>query len=485
MLDTKAAQDLAGRGLLIGDRRVVAPSEGHFVHHNATSTKPQFEIPMAGAAEVDEAVQAARTALPAWRDMPAIQRQQLMMGLADLLDKHATEVGGLAALETGIPISQGPSWVQFTGVWTRYYAGWIDKLDGQYVPVHMGQGLDYTIPEPYGVIAVIPPFNGPIGSMGQKVAPALAAGNTVVIKPPELSSLAVLRWGELALEAGFAPGVVNVIPGGGVAGDALVSHPGIDKITFTGGTETAKRIMASAAPNLTPVTFELGGKSPNIVFPDADLDIAVPVSLDMSVMLFSGQVCLAPTRMFVHDDIYNEMCERIEAHVSAIAQGDPADPATTMGPMVSAAHHARVLSIIERARRDGEGEVLVGGGHVDGEGCFIQPTVFKDVNPNSPLAREEIFGPVLSMMRFSDEDEVIALANDSEFGLAAWLQTTDLSTAHRVARRLDSGYVNVNGFAGLAPNMPFGGNKASGFGREGGKAGIDEFLTTKNVYIAL
>jgi aldehyde dehydrogenase (NAD+) len=485
MLSTAGAQKLADRGLLIGDGRVAATSEGRYLHHNATTTQPQFEIPLAGRLEVEQAIGAARQALPGWQAMPVVRRQQIMMRLADLLDEHAAEIGDLAALETGIPVSQGPTWAQFAGVWTRYYAGWMDKLDGQYVPVHMGEGLDYTIPEPYGVVAVIPPFNGPIGSMGQKVAPALAAGNTVVIKPPELSSLAVLRWGELALEAGFPAGVVNVIPGGRAAGDALVSHPGIDKITFTGGTDTARKIMAAAAANLTPATFELGGKSPNIVFPDANLDIAVPVSLDMSVMLFSGQVCLAPTRMYVHDEIYDDMCERIKAHVAAIAQGDPADPATTMGPMVSSEHHARVMSILERAQRDHEGRILTGGRRGDREGCFIQPTVFTDVDPDSPLAREEIFGPVLSMMRFTDENDAIAMANDSEFGLAAWLQTSDLSTAHRVARRLNSGYVNINGFAGLAPNMPFGGNRASGFGREGGKAGIDEFLTIKNVYIAL
>jgi aldehyde dehydrogenase (NAD+) len=480
----QAAQAVAGRGNLVGNGRISSTSEGNYVHVNAYSREEQFDLPMAGRFEVEQAVGAAKEAFPAWRDMPALQRQGLMMRLADLLDEHAAEIGSLTAVESSTPILQGPAWVSFAAIWTRYYAGWIDKIDGLSVPVYLGRGIDYTIPEPYGVIAVIPPFNGPIGSMGLKVAPALAAGNTVVIKPPELSSLAVLRWGELALEAGFPPGVVNVVPGGGVAGEALVSHPDVAKITFTGGNETARSIMRSAATSLTPLTFELGGKSANIVFQDADLDIAVPVSLDMSVLLFSGQVCLAPTRMYVHDTIYDEMLERITAHLAAVQQGDPFDESTTMGPMVSAGHHERVLSIIERAERDHEGTLHTGGSAGEG-GYFIRPTVFSDVDPDSPLAREEIFGPVLSMMRFSDEEQAIELANDSAFGLSAWVQTRDLGTAHRVAQRLEAGYVNINGFAGLAPNMPFGGNKQSGFGREGGRAGLDEFLQTKNVYIAL
>lgn len=480
--------ELSSRGHIIGNDRISETQGGVFDHVNGYTGQIQFQVPLASPTEVERAVAAARTAANNWRRYPLIERQRLLFRLADLLEMHAEEFGTITALETGVPIAQGPSWAAFAALWTRYYAGWVDKIEGQVVPVFPHSGFDYTLPEPYGVIAAIPPFNGPLGSMGQKVAPALAAGNTVVVKPPELSPFAVLRWGELALEAGFPPGVINVIPGSAAAGDALVRHPDLDKITFTGGGETARRILESAAKNLTPATLELGGKSANIVFPDADLDLSIPMSLDMSVIVFSGQVCLAPTRMYVHDDIYDEVLDRIRTYIDATIIGNPMDKATTMGHLISERQLDRVMQHIDRAKMEDSGSLFMGGERCSGDlssGFFVAPTVFTDVDPESALATEEVFGPVLSIMRFQNESEVIEQANRTDYGLAAYVQTRDLARAHRVAAELNAGYVNVNGFAGLAPSMPFGGNKDSGYGREGGKQGLDEFLQIKNVYVTL
>ncbi len=368
--------------------------------------------------------------------------------------------------------------------WVRYYAGWCDKLDGELLPG--SAGLSYVRPEPYGVIAAIPPWNGSMMGMGQKVAPALAAGNSVVVKAPEIAPFGMLRFAELALEAGVPRGVLNVVVGDAGAGEALVRHAGVDKITFTGGTATGRRVMAAAAENITPVTLELGGKSANIVFPDADLDAASSMAAMLGVGLLSGQGCALPTRLYVHEDVYDAVATQVVATVEALAVGDPLDAAVLVGPVVHEPALERILGVIERARSDGA-NLLCGGIRAGGalaDGYFIAPTVFGDVEHGSDLARHEVFGPVLAILRFSDEDEVVAKANDSTFGLAAYVHSRDVSRIQRIAHQLEAGTVTVNGFPAMSPSAPFGGYKQSGFGREGGRAGIDEFLRSKSVYIA-
>jgi aldehyde dehydrogenase (NAD+) len=390
----------------------------------------------------------------------------------------------LAALDNGTPVSaMNPG--AYTAAWVRYYAGWCDKLDDEVHEVHpSGGGREYVRLEPYGVIAAIPPWNGSMMGMGQKCGPALAAGNAVVAKPPEIAPFGMLRFAELALEAGLPPGVLNVVTGGPEAGAALVSHPGVDKISFTGGTTTARTLMQLAAANLTPLTFELGGKSANIIFPDADVHAAVAMAAYAGPTLLSGQGCALPTRLYVHDDVYDGVISELVATVDAAKVGDPLDPATMVGPVVTEAAMERILGVIERAKSDGA-TLLCGGNRLGGplaQGWFIAPTVFGDVDHDSDLARHEVFGPVLAVLRFHDEDEVLAKANDSDLGLSAYVHTRDARRIARFIDQLEVGTVAVNGMSGGSPTMPFGGVKDSGFGREGGRAGIEEMFVRKAVF---
>jgi aldehyde dehydrogenase (NAD+) len=478
-----AIASIAEQGFVIGADRVAATSGDVYVHHDPTTGRPQAEVRLGTAADITAAVDAARDALPAWRAMPPDERARILFRLSDLLDEHRDEAGGIWALEAGMPVSIMDAG-SYTAGWTRYYAGWIDKLEGRVIPLN-GPGLDYTLPEPYGVVGVIPPWNGSMMGMGQKAAPALAAGNTVVAKPPELAPFGAYRFAELALAAGLPPGVLNVVAGGAAAGEALVRDPRVAKVSFTGGGPTAVKVMEAAAGTLTPLALELGGKSANIVFADANLDVAVPASAYGFVAL-SGQGCALPTRLFVQSSVYDEVIDRLVEAVRHVPIGDPLERTTLVGPVINAAACRRILGVVDDARRAGAGTVLAGGGRVGGDlaaGYFVEPTVFGDVDHTSRLAREEIFGPVLSVFRFEDEDEVVTKANDSDYGLGAHLHTRDLARAHRMARRLDVGFVAVNGGAGLSPSAPFGGVKRSGFGREGGREGIDEYLRTKNVYL--
>ena len=418
-----------------------------------------------------------------WQSIPMSERTAILLRLADLLHEHDDEASAINALDNGTPVGAMRSGA-YTSQWTRDYAGWIDKLDGEVVPVSGSDGLDVVLPEPYGVVGAIVPWNGPMMGMGQKAVPALVAGNTVVVKPPEIAPFGALRFAELALEAGLPPGALNVVVGGAAAGDVLVRHPGVDKISFTGGCATARLVMAAAAETLTPLTFELGGKSANIVFADADLDTASSVAAMLGTVLLSGQGCALPTLPLRAGRRLRRSCRRVVAQVEAVPVGDPLDPAVLMGPVVSERACTRILGVIRRAVDEGAGTLLTGGDRLDGalaEGYFIAPTVFGDVDHDSSLAREEIFGPVLSIMRFRDEEEVVAKANDSPFGLSAYLHTRDSARAHRVARRLEVGTVIVNAFPAMSPGAPFGGVKQSGFGREGGRAGIEEFVRRKNV----
>jgi aldehyde dehydrogenase (NAD+) len=478
--------DMAAKGLLIGGDRLAQSTGGRYAHHNPTNGQIQAEVPMAGAADVDQAVAAARAALPAWRAMPTDRRARIPHRLADLLEEHSERSGVVSALENGNPVAGlGPG--AYTALWTRYFAGWCDKVEGTVVPTYPVQGLDYILSEPWGVAGVMVPWNGPMMGMGQKAVPAMAAGNTVVAKPPELAPFGAYLFAELALEAGVPPGVLNVVAGGAEAGEALVRHPGVDKVSFTGGGVVARRVMTLAAETLKPVALELGGKSANLIFDDANLDFAVPMAAALGVQLLSGQGCALPTRLYVQDGVYDEVISRLVPMVRHFRVGDPLDPKTQMGPVITEHAADRILGMVERARGDGA-ELLTGGERLGGDlapGYFLAPTVLTNVEHGSEIAREEVFGPVLSVLRFFDEDEVVAKANDSRYGLAAYVHTRDLARAHRLAHTIDAGSISVNGMSGMSPTAPFGGYKQSGFGREGGRAGIEEWLRPKNVFISL
>jgi aldehyde dehydrogenase (NAD+) len=478
---------LPSGALLIGDERLDEASGGWYDHVNPTTGLVQKRIPIAGTSEVDLAVGVARRAFPAWRAMEPNVRRNLLLDLADMSLAKGADLAPIAALENGMnAVTAGWLCAYQPYEYFRYYGGYVDKLEGAVVPSYPGPSFNYTVPEPLGVIGIIIPWNGPIGSFAMTVVPALAAGNCVVLKPAENAAFTCLEFSQWCLDAGLPPGVLNVIPGTGEAGDALVRHPGIDKISFTGGLETARKVGSAAGQTIKPVVLELGGKSANIVFADADTDAASTLAVDWGLMTLNGQGCALPTRLIVHDSIYDEVVEKVLARLAATQViGDPLDPTTNFGPMATKVHYERVLHSIEQATANQDGELLTGGGAADREGFFVQPTVFGDVSNSSELARTEVFGPVMAAMRFSDEEEAVKLANDSPYGLAAYLFTQNLSRAHRMASALDAGAIGVNGSFSVAPNVPYGGVKSSGFGREGGRAGIEEFIRWKNVNVTI
>jgi aldehyde dehydrogenase (NAD+) len=410
------------------------------------------------------------------------------MRLASLLEANSDELSGIGVLENGTPIAFAAlACVDAPVDWLRYYAGWVDKLEGRVQPAHPIASHSYSVHQPYGVVGLLIAYNAPQAFIGMKVSPALAAGNTVVLKPSEQAPWSSLRFGELCLEAGIPPGVVNVVPGNAVAGQALARHPGVNKLSFTGGAATATSIVQAAATQLTPVALELGGKSASIIFDDADLDTALATAAQIGFVVQTGQACIAGSRILAHRRIHDEVVETLVDLAESVVVGDPSDHGTLMGPLISEGHRERVLATVADAERSGAGRRLVGGERMDelGSGFFMSPAVFADVDPASPLAREEIFGPVVAVIPFDTEDEAVALANDSDYGLAGYVFTEHLARAHRVAGALDAGYVSVNTFNALPATAPFGGFKRSGYGREGGWEGLLEMCQVKNVHIAL
>jgi aldehyde dehydrogenase (NAD+) len=390
----------------------------------------------------------------------------------------------IAALEMGL-CSAMSAQVDAAFEWTHYYAGWADKIEGIVASgFSPADEFAYTLAEPYGVIGHIITWNAPLLSLSMKVPASLAAGNTVVIKPAEFTPFTALLFVEVAREAGIPDGVINVVQGNGSAGEALVRHPGVGKVSFTGGPSTAKRIMATAAESLKPVLFELGGKSPNLLFDDADLDAAVAYSAAFS-MSCVGQGCALPTRLLVEESIYDEVVETVVATVEALPVGDPLDPASYFGPLVSAAARERVVAMIDDARDVSAGKLRTGGSRMDTAGFFVEPTVFVDVDNSSDLAQHEVFGPVLAVTSFRDEEHAVELANDTAYGLSAYIQSRDVRRVNRLVPRLRAGTIFVNQGPNpiTQPGRPFGGIGMSGFGREGGKAGLDEFLMVKGVGI--
>lgn len=471
--------------MLIGADWVRTGTRGELTHKSPSTGKQLGSFPSGGAAEIDAAIGAAAAAFPGWRDSAPTTRRDILLKAAALIRERAGELAAIASHETGAIYN--PLAPVRTAEQLIYYAGWADKMEGATTP--MGSGaFSFTTHEPYGVIAAITSWNGPITSALMKLAPALAVGNCVVVKPPELGPFATMVLGEIFLEAGMPPGVVNIVTGGIEAGSALVADRRIGKISFTGGLPTARHILRAAADNATPVVTELGGKSANIVFADADLDRAAAMSATMGCIMHAGQGCLFPTRLLVEDSIYDRFVEKVLAIVAKARIGNPFTPGVSSGPVISEAAVDRISSVIAKARGEGHGRLLTGGNRIGGElkdGYFLEPTVFGDVDNGSPLAQEEVFGPVLSIIRFSSEADAIAKANDTSYGLAGYVHTRDLGLAHRVVGALEAGYIGVNGFPPMPVQAPFGGFKQSGAGREGGKVGAEEFLRIKNVYMTL
>ncbi|CDO30868.1 aldehyde dehydrogenase family protein [Mycolicibacterium porcinum] len=473
-------------GLLVGEDWRSTASGGTREHVNAATGTVQAEITLAGPDEVDEAVRAARGAFADWRRWHPTERRRVLQRLVESMTAHRKEFIALSAQECGIPVQVGQAIVQMGIDWADSAATWADKVAGEVIP-SAANVFDYTLAEPYGVVAVILTWNGPAASMGISVMPALAAGCCVVVKPSELAPFSALLFARLAREAGVPAGVINVVTGDAQAGAALVAHPGVDKVSFTGGIATAQAISAACSRRLTPLLLELGGKSANIVFDDADRKKALKSAL--GIIVLSGQGCIVPSRLLVQDSIYDEFVEQVTGALSQIRVGDPFDPKSVMGPVISDAACDRILGFVDRARNSQAGQLLLGGDRLGGElsdGYYLPPTVFGDVDNASELAQEEIFGPVLAIMRFTDEEHAVAMANDTQFGLAGFVHTTDMSRAVRVSAALDVGNVGVNGGGAMGgPEAPFGGVKQSGYGREGGKGALLEFLRIKNVMVDL
>ncbi|MCV7252826.1 aldehyde dehydrogenase family protein [Mycobacterium hackensackense] len=474
-------------GLLIGGDRVTATSENLHEHIYPATGAPNATVALAGGDEIDQAVDAARQAQRAWMALTVDRRRDALIDLADVVHEHLDELAALNVQDYAVPISYAGT-ARMLEWFLRHFAGYADKPHGFSSPVNGSFDLNLIEREPYGVVGVIAPWNGSLAVAASCVAPALAAGNAVVFKPSELAPLAALRFGELCLTAGLPPGLVNIVPAGPVGGAALVRHPGIGKIHFTGGGVTARKVLRAAAENLIPVVTELGGKSANIIFADADLDQAATLSAHQGPLMQSGQSCACASRILVQDAIYDEFVERFLAIVSTARVGDPTDPSVRLGPVISSASLDRILTIVDRAVDEG-GDLLTGGHRIAegplAEGFYVAPTVLGNVDNQSALAQDETFGPVVSLMRFTDVDEAVRIANDTQYGLNAFVHTRDLTRAHTVSRRLEAGSVWVNQFSQVSPQGPYGGFKQSGFGRTGGLEGFQEFTRVKNIRIGI
>ncbi len=472
--------------LLIGGKFRDALSGKTFQTINPATEEVIADVAEADAPDIDAAVQAARGAFnhKSWRAISARDRSKLLWKIGDLIMKNSEALARLESTDNGKPIFESryidiPSAAETF----YYYAGWCTKIEGETIPVP-GNFLNYTVREPYGVCGIITPWNFPLLMVAWKLAPALACGNTAVVKAAEETPLTALWLGQLCQEAGLPDGVVNIVPGfGQTAGRALVAHPGVDKISFTGSTDVGKEIMRSAADTLKKVSLELGGKSPNIVFADADLEAAAKGVMN-GIFYGKGEVCAAGSRLLVEEKIHDEFMEKLKARASQLEPGDPMSIKTRLGALVSRNQMERVLGYIETGI--GEGAVpVVHGGRAGEKGFFVRPTIFDAVNTPMRIAQEEIFGPVLATITFNGMDDMIQKANSTIYGLASAVWTRDIAKAHKAAKQLQAGTVWINSYNMLCEQSPFGGYKQSGFGRELGKHGIDLYTQVKSVWVSL
>jgi aldehyde dehydrogenase (NAD+) len=478
---------LHGR-LWIGGEWQDAASGRTFTSYNPATGEPLAEVAEGDAADIDRAVAAARAAFEdsAWSRMGARDRGRLLFRIADALEAQADELARLETLDNGKPVREARMIdIKEAIDCFRYYAGWADKLEGETIPVP-GPYLNYTRREPVGVCGQIIPWNYPLQMAAWKVAPALACGNTVVLKPAEQTPMTALELARIAAEAGLPAGVLNVVPGfGETAGAALVRHPDVDKIAFTGSTEVGRVIQREASATLKRVSLELGGKSPNIVFADADLDAAVR-GASMAIFYNAGQACTAGSRLLVEESIREEFVAKLRDRAAKIQPGDPMDPKTRLGPLVSREQMERVLGYVETGKKEGAELVLGGEASVNGgRGFYVNPHIFDSVRPEMTIAREEIFGPVLTVLPFHDLEEAVRIAHDTPYGLAAAVWTRDVGKAHRTAHRLRAGTVWINTYHNLDTGSPFGGYKQSGYGRELGKHALDLYTQVKSVWVSL
>jgi aldehyde dehydrogenase (NAD+) len=474
--------------MLIDGKWCDAASGKRFETRNPATGEMLASVAEGDAEDINRAVAAARRAFEGpWSKAKPYERQGLLLKLADLVERHFDELSTLDTLDMGAPISRTRATrLRVLGM-LRYYAGQTTALHGETIENSLpGEVFSYTLKEPVGVVGAIIPWNSPLTASVWKIGPALATGCTVVLKPAEEAPLASLRLAELALEAGVPAGVVNVVPGyGETAGAALAAHPDVDKVAFTGSHVTGQAIVRASAGNLKRVSLELGGKSPDIVFADADLDQAVPGAA-MAVFANSGQICSAGTRLFVEQKVYHEFVGRVADYGKTLQVGNPLDPNTQIGPLVSEQQLDRVTGYFEVGAKEGARTLTGGGRLTDGalaKGYFVPPTVFTNVRDEMRIAQEEIFGPVISAIPFTDTDELIRRANATPFGLGSGVWTRDVSKAHRLAKAIRAGSVWVNCYQAMDPAVPFGGYKMSGYGRESGKQHLEEYLNVKAVWI--
>ncbi|MEX3933876.1 aldehyde dehydrogenase family protein [Paraburkholderia phymatum] len=481
-MDTET--DLRHHDLLIDGKRLPPGTGEYSTNINPATEEPIALVAQGSAQDVDTAVKAARAALKVWNGMRAAERGRILMRFSELLREHQDELVALESLDAGKPLAAVKRQDVPAAIDTlAYYAGWCDKINGQVVPVRP-DALTYTVREPVGVVGAIVPWNFPLMIGMWKIAPALACGCTMIVKPAEITPLSALRVGELALEAGVPPGVLNIVTGKGrVVGDAIVAHPGIDKVTFTGSPSVGRGILQGAAGNFKRVTLELGGKSANVIFADANIDNAVRAAAS-GIFFNTGQVCSAGSRILAQRDIYDDVVERLATRAKAIKVGDPAERETTMGPLVSAAQLKTVLDYVDIGRNEGA-SIVTGGARIGQKGFFVEPTVFANVGHEMRISQEEIFGPVASVVPFDDEEDAVRIANGTAYSLAAGVWSADIGRVHRVAHALKAGTVWINTYGYTDVRLPWGGTGDSGFGREHGDVAIENFTEPKAIWLAI